>query len=70
MWSAIARIFTKNEADSARESGEEKSGGGEEAQSMDRGEIRRTDLEMQDSYDTSQVGTCEINKNAYMLSLN
>lgn len=49
MWSALARIFTKNEADS---------GGGdwETEESMDRGEMRRADLEMQDSYDTSQVG--------------
>ncbi|KAK9721456.1 hypothetical protein QE152_g21545 [Popillia japonica] len=48
MWSALARIFTKNEADS---------GGGdwETEESMDRGEMRRADLEMQDSYDTSQL---------------
>ncbi|GJQ85734.1 hypothetical protein Trydic_g12140 [Trypoxylus dichotomus] len=55
MWSALARIFTKNEEDSAAQSGENNGGGDGETQSMDRGEMRRTDLEMQDSYDTSQA---------------
>lgn len=48
MWSALSRIFSKNNSKTQAEVDMESK--------MDRGEERRPDMDMQDAYDTRQVG--------------
>lgn len=48
MWSALSRIFSKNNNKVQIERNE--------SLKMDRGDDRRPDMDMQDAYDTRQVG--------------